>query len=53
MWTVKHILVLTQDEEGNALDDAAKEEKLAQARACSSSCGRSPAARRSWSFSTS
>lgn len=29
--TVKHILVLTQDEEGNALDDAAKEEKLAQA----------------------
>ena len=29
--TVKHILILTQDEEGNALDEAAKAEKLAQA----------------------
>ena len=28
---VKHILVLTQDDEGNALDEAAKAEKLAEA----------------------
>lgn len=31
--TVKHILILTQDEEGNALDEAGKAEKLAEAEA--------------------